>query len=425
MVLAAAAALALLAATSASSKVAGSRTASRKRHCKGRVTRRTSSTGLRPSGSTAIWRNGQFKSRAIAKKLTLEDLKLEDNVVGENEVRISAVVTIDYYTEVNGNNNVPRLRGRNGRSDEGVRECHVLRLQAQPGPERLSPSHAYPNHQREVPAEQVQGHTVHFRSSCLAEAVMEPRDCPTCLDSASEAEFEGNVDFWPGVNNKGTHAVLTIHAKDEKGASPTPEIDIGLERGVTCNEPDPNSTSSPPYVVEVGGNLESPAVPGRPQHAAGRRVGPRKPSSGCDPRSLALPGRWARGSVVTCTRRRSGRDPKLVQSSPPPSGDDPAPAWASSTGSFSSIVPTSVRTMWRRKLSAVISSSSASPRRCHAAALISRNEHVVLGLSVGVNARKSCSPRIASAAWARFRLLDRARVPPAAATLERRRRPRG
>ena len=48
--------------------------------------------------------------------------------------------------------------------------------------------------------------------------------------------------------------------------------------------------------------------------------------------------------------------------------------------------------MWRRKLSAVISNSSASPRRCHDADCTLRTK-TSCWVSVGVNARKSCSPR--------------------------------
>jgi hypothetical protein len=53
---------------------------------------------------------------------------------------------------------------------------------------------------------------------------------------------------------------------------------------------------------------------------------------------------------------------------------------ASSSGGRSSIVPTSVRTMCRRKLLAVSSSSSASPRRCQTALSILREKDPVLRL---------------------------------------------
>ena len=56
----------------------------------------------------------------------------------------------------------------------------------------------------------------------------------------------------------------------------------------------------------------------------------------------------------------------------------------------SSIVPTSVRTMCRRKLSAVIVKSRRRPSCCHAAACTSRVKTWCC-VSVGVNARKSCS----------------------------------
>ncbi len=49
-------------------------------------------------------------------------------------------------------------------------------------------------------------------------------------------------------------------------------------------------------------------------------------------------------------------------------------------GPASSIVPTSVRTMCRRKLSAVIVKSRRSPSCCHAAACTSRDEDLVLRL---------------------------------------------
>src|SRR5712691_4678322 len=70
------------------------------------------------------------------------------------------------------------------------------------------------------------------------------------------------------------------------------------------------------------------------------------------------------------------------------------------SGGSATIVPTSVRTMCLRKLSAVISNTSASPWRCHAAAVTFRR-NVWCCVSVGVNARKSCPPTRSSAATAR------------------------
>ena len=54
-------------------------------------------------------------------------------------------------------------------------------------------------------------------------------------------------------------------------------------------------------------------------------------------------------------------------------------------------MPTSVRTMWRRKLSASISSSRCSPRSAHSARRRGGRKSSCC-VSVGVNARKSCSP---------------------------------
>ena len=128
------------------------------------------------------------------------------------------------------------------------------------------------------------------------------------------------------------------------------------------------------------------------------------------------------GSLPRSTRRRRGRAPTAVPSCPASERGRPSSRRAISSGSCSIIVPTSVRTMWRRKLSAVISSSSASPRRCQAAARTSRTKTACC-VSVGVKARKSCSPTGGRRSRRGARLVDRARVPPAAALLERRRRP--
>ena len=57
-----------------------------------------------------------------------------------------------------------------------------------------------------------------------------------------------------------------------------------------------------------------------------------------------------------------------------------------SSGSCSSIVPTSVRTMWRRNESAVISSSTASPRSCQRASSTVRTKTLVLRLGRGEGA---------------------------------------
>ena len=57
--------------------------------------------------------------------------------------------------------------------------------------------------------------------------------------------------------------------------------------------------------------------------------------------------------------------------------------------------------MWRRNESAVTSSSSASPRRCQTADSIVRVKTLCC-VSVGVNARKSCSPSSRSADSASF-----------------------
>src|SRR5439155_1755522 len=78
----------------------------------------------------------------------------------------------------------------------------------------------------------------------------------------------------------------------------------------------------------------------------------------------------------------------------------PSKSAAMRSGGSSTIVPTSVLTMWRRKLSAVISNSSASPRRCHSAPRTLRLK-ISCWVSVGVNARKSCSPSRSCAACAR------------------------
>ena len=94
-------------------------------------------------------------------------------------------------------------------------------------------------------------------------------------------------------------------------------------------------------------------------------------------------------------------------------------AAASSCGGRSSIVPTSVRTMWRRNESAVISSSSASSRRCHTADSTVRVKTLCC-VSAGVKARKSCSPSDELGRLGELLLVERIRIPPGAPRLERR-----
>ena len=89
------------------------------------------------------------------------------------------------------------------------------------------------------------------------------------------------------------------------------------------------------------------------------------------------------------------------------------------SGGRSSIVPTTVRTMWRRNLSAVISSSSASPRRCHAAARTTQVERLVPRLG----RRERAEVVLAEQQIGRFGeplLVERPRRPPRPSLLERR-----
>ena len=90
------------------------------------------------------------------------------------------------------------------------------------------------------------------------------------------------------------------------------------------------------------------------------------------------------------------------------------------SGSVSSIVPTSVRTMCRRNESAVTVKWSSSPRRSHPAARISRR-NTSCRVSVGVNAVKSCSPRSAAAHASSASSSTRPRPPERTARAERRR----
>ena len=140
---------------------------------------------------------------------------------------------------------------------------------------------------------------------------------------------------------------------------------------------------------------------------------------------------------ITCRRDRRGRrgsarpdaTPGVVDADevepaggavgPPRRAARPSSSRASSSGGRSTIVPTSVRTMWRRKLSAAISSSSTSPRRFQAR-LADVRTNTSCWVSVGVNARKSCSPSRSAADSRSARLVERPREPPAAVRLERR-----
>ncbi len=86
----------------------------------------------------------------------------------------------------------------------------------------------------------------------------------------------------------------------------------------------------------------------------------------------------------------------------------------------SSMVPTSVRTMCLRKLSPVIVKSSRSPSRSQAAASrVLENDSCCV--SVGVNARKSCSPREDRGSRDESVVIDRAGPPERPIRLERRR----
>ena len=96
------------------------------------------------------------------------------------------------------------------------------------------------------------------------------------------------------------------------------------------------------------------------------------------------------------TRRARGRGPTAVLSCPPPTAGA-RPAAPGIDSGASSIVPTSVRTMCRRNESAVTVKWSSSSRRSQARARISRRK-LSCCVSVGVNARKSCSPRSCEAA---------------------------
>ena len=69
--------------------------------------------------------------------------------------------------------------------------------------------------------------------------------------------------------------------------------------------------------------------------------------------------------------------------------------------------------MWRRKLSAVISNRARRRRARHAARSTTRTK-TSCWVSVGVNARKSCSPRRSAAARGEPLLVERPRQPPAA-----------
>ena len=84
--------------------------------------------------------------------------------------------------------------------------------------------------------------------------------------------------------------------------------------------------------------------------------------------------------VLLSIRLVRDRGPTAARSCLPRSRGRPSSSGAIRSGGSSSIVPTSVRTMCRRKLSAVISNSSASPRRCHAARETLRTNDVVLRL---------------------------------------------
>ena len=98
---------------------------------------------------------------------------------------------------------------------------------------------------------------------------------------------------------------------------------------------------------------------------------------------------------------------------------DPPAAARCRPGCRSSIVPTSVRTIWRRNESAVISKSRCSPRSCQDAESTVRRK-TSCWVSVGVNARKSCSPTQEVGGGGERVEIDPAGVPPASANLERR-----
>ena len=75
--------------------------------------------------------------------------------------------------------------------------------------------------------------------------------------------------------------------------------------------------------------------------------------------------------------------------------------------------------MWRRNESAVISNSRLSPRSCQRASSTIRTKTSCC-VSVGVKARKSCSPTIIAAAASSRPPVERPRMPERAVHLERR-----
>ena len=88
---------------------------------------------------------------------------------------------------------------------------------------------------------------------------------------------------------------------------------------------------------------------------------------------LTEPSRGSPHAPRLSSRPARGRAPTGEPSSRPPRGP-PCSRRAISSGSFSTIVPTSVRTMCLRKLSAAIVSSRTSPDRAQAHALTSRRK---------------------------------------------------
>ena len=120
-----------------------------------------------------------------------------------------------------------------------------------------------------------------------------------------------------------------------------------------------------------------------------------------------LPALWIveRGTFSLCCRprsaRRRGRAHAAAPSRRPRRAARPASRLAKASGGRSpaavwSIVPTSVRTMWRRNESASMRNTSSSPR-CSQAASSTVRRKTWCWVSAGVKARKSCSPSSARA----------------------------
>ena len=108
---------------------------------------------------------------------------------------------------------------------------------------------------------------------------------------------------------------------------------------------------------------------------------------------------------------------------PPSDRGRPSSSCANRSGSTCSIVPTSVRTMWRRNESAVTVKWRWSPRRSHAAVADDRGRKTSCWLSAGVKAREVVLAGKERGARLERLEVDRPRPPERAPRLER--RPRG